>query len=176
MSARAPSPSPNPLFDAVIALPFGRLGMICSDHEVLRLDYLPPDAPLKPPTQAQCREVAVQLQAYCDDPGFAFDLPLAVVGTAFQQRVWALLRQIPSGCTRSYGDAARQLHSAARAVGQACAANPFAPIVPCHRIVARYGLGGFAHSTAEDGHLLGIKRWLLTHERRALSPALSPDG
>ncbi|MGC9163191.1 MAG: methylated-DNA--[protein]-cysteine S-methyltransferase [Thiomonas sp.] len=176
MSSRTAPSGQIPRFDAVIALPFGRLGMICSDQEVLRLDYLPPDAPLKPPTQAQCRAVAAQLQAYCEDPGFVFDLPLAAVGTAFQRRVWALLRQIPPGCTRSYGDAARQLHSAARAVGQACAANPFAPVVPCHRIVARRGLGGFAHSTAEDGYLLGIKRWLLTHERRGFAPALLPDG
>ncbi|MDE2121840.1 MAG: MGMT family protein, partial [Betaproteobacteria bacterium] len=58
------------------------------------------------------------------------------------------------------------------AVGGACASNPFAPLVPCHRVVARGGLGGFAGSTEAGGELLGIKRWLLAHERAA-SPAPS---
>ena len=153
-----------PTRQAVIALPFGRMGLLYTDQAVLRLDYLPPDAALVPPTGPLGRELAAQLQAYADDASHRFDLPLAPAGTAFQQRVWALLRQIPPGRTRTYGDAAAELRSAARAVGQACGANPFAPIVPCHRIVACGGLGGFAHSTSEAGYLLGIKRWLLQHE------------
>lgn len=172
------SSSPNPPVpatpDAVIALPFGRMGLFCSPHAVLHLAYLPPDTPLIPPAGALCRELAAQLQAYAEDPSHRFDLPLATVGTTYQQRVWALLRQIPPGRTRTYGDAAAELCSAARAVGQACAENPFAPIVPCHRIVARAGLGGFAHSTAESGYLLGIKRWLLQHESR-LAPFFVDD-
>jgi len=157
-------PSSDVKPDAVIALPFGRMGLFCSDEEVLHLDYLPPETPLTTPATPLCSELAAQLLAYAGDPAYRFDLPLATAGTAFQQRVWALLQQIPPGRTRTYGDAAGELHSAARAVGQACAANPFAPIVPCHRIVAQGGLGGFAHSTAQDGYLLGIKRWLLQHE------------
>lgn len=154
---------------AVIDLPFGRMGLHCSEQTVVLLEYLAPDAPLMPPGSALCCELAAQLRAYCHNPAHRFDLPLELAGTAFQRRVWALLLQIPAGQTRTYGDAAVELHSAARAVGQACAANPYAPIVPCHRIVARAGLGGFAHSTAEDGHLLAIKRWLLQHED-ALDP------
>ena len=157
-----PQNSVNP--DAVIALPFGRMGLFCTDDVVLRLEYLPPDTPLRAPNTPLCQVLAAQLRAYGDNPAYRFDLPLAAAGTAFQRRVWALLQQIPPGQTRTYGDAALELHSAARAVGQACAANPFAPVVPCHRIVARAGLGGFAHSTAEDGYLLAIKRWLLRHE------------
>lgn len=162
--------TPNPAHpDAVIALPFGRMGLFCTDQSVLRLEYLAPDTPLIAPATPLCRAVAGQLSAYGDDPAYRFDLPLATAGTAFQRRVWALLQQIPPGHTRTYGDAAQELHSAARAVGQACAANPFAPIVPCHRIVAQGGLGGFAHSTAQDGYLLGIKRWLLQHEASSRS-------
>lgn len=140
------------------------MALSCSDDQVLLLEYLEPDASLVPPATALCRDVAAQLQAYCANPAHRFDLPLSDAGTAFQRRVWGLLRQIPRGRVRTYGDAAAELRSAARAVGQACAANPFAPVVPCHRIVARNGLGGFAHSTAEGGHLLAIKRWLLQHE------------
>ncbi|MEW6560196.1 MAG: methylated-DNA--[protein]-cysteine S-methyltransferase [Pseudomonadota bacterium] len=152
--------------DAVIGLPFGRMGLHCTDEAVTRLDYLPPETPLRPPVASLCRELHAQLLAYCADPAHRFDLPLQPAGTPFQRRVWTLLRQIPPGRTRTYGDAAAELHSAARAVGQACGANPFAPIVPCHRIVARGGLGGFAHSTAESGYLLGVKRWLIQHESR----------
>ena len=58
---------------------------------------------------------------------------------------------------------ARQLGSAPRAIGQACGNNFFPLVIPCHRVTAAGGLGGFAHS-ADDGFLLGVKRWLLAHE------------
>ena len=149
---------------AVIELPFGRMELRCDANRVLHLAYVAADTPLTEPVTRMSRAVADQLRAYCADPRHRFDLPLAAAGTAFQNRVWALLRDIPAGTTLSYGEAATRLGSAARAVGQACAANPFAPIVPCHRIVARDGLGGFAHSTRPDGYLLHVKRWLLRHE------------
>ena len=65
-------------------------------------------------------------------------------GTPFQRRVWALALTIPKGETRTYGWMAKRLRSAPRAVGQALKANPFAPRVPCHRIVAVAGLGGYS--------------------------------
>lgn len=149
---------------AVIALPFGRMELRCDADRLLHLAYVAADTPLVEPRTRMSRAVADQLRAYCADPRHRFDLPLAATGTAFQNRVWALLRDIPAGTTLTYGEAATRLGSAARAVGQACAANPFAPIVPCHRVVARNGLGGFAHSTRTDGYLLHVKRWLLRHE------------
>jgi methylated-DNA-[protein]-cysteine S-methyltransferase len=76
--------------------------------------------------------------------------------------IWALLRAIPVGQTRTYGEVARELGSAARAVGQACRANPCPIVVPCHRVVGRHGLGGFAGD--HQGSRLAIKRWLLHHE------------
>ncbi len=103
-----------------------------------------------------------QLHAYFSDGSARFELPLALSGTAFQQRVWAVLRTIPSGETRTYGEIARVLGSAARAVGQACRANPCPIVVPCHRVVAVQGLGGFSGDTS--GSRLAIKRWLLHHE------------
>ena len=73
-----------------------------------------------------------------------FSLP-AKIGTPFQRRVWALVLKIPRGETRTYGWMAARLNSAPRAVGQALKANPFAPRVPCHRVVAAGGgLGGYA--------------------------------
>ena len=80
-------------------------------------------------------------------------------GTSFQKRVWTHLRKIPYGCTRSYGEVANMIGfpGAARAVGSACAKNPWLILVPCHRVVAQKSLGGFALG-------LSKKKWLLDHE------------
>lgn len=110
-----------------------------------------------------------QLTDYFRDPSTTFDLPLALIGTRFQCKVWTLLRTIPAGTTRTYGDLARELGSAARAVGQACRANPCPIVVPCHRVVAARGLGGFAGETSGPG--LSVKRWLLEHEGVTLETA-----
>jgi methylated-DNA-[protein]-cysteine S-methyltransferase len=152
-------------WDAVLALPFGRLGVRCSAERLIELAYLPAaTAPRAPgaPQAALVGELQAQLLAYCADPDHRFTLPLLTRGSEFQRRVWELMRGIPRGSVLRYGDAARLLGSAARAVGGACRANPFAPIVPCHRIVAAAGLGGFAGSRGDDA--LAIKAWLLHHE------------
>jgi methylated-DNA-[protein]-cysteine S-methyltransferase len=89
-----------------------------------------------------------------------FDLDLAPVGTPFQRRVWGALCDIPYGETRTYGDVAAELGTAPRAVGAANGANPFAVVVPCHRLVSTAGLlTGYAGG-------LERKRWLLDHESR----------
>lgn len=101
--------------------------------------------------------------AALDDPALAADLPVDVPGTAFQQRVWAELRKIPPGETRSYLDIARALGdpNATRAVGSANGRNPVAIIVPCHRVVRNDGsLGGYAGG-------LDRKRALLDAETKA---------
>jgi AraC family transcriptional regulator of adaptative response/methylated-DNA-[protein]-cysteine methyltransferase len=90
-------------------------------------------------------------------------LPLDVAATAFQRRVWAALRSIPYGETRSYQDIARAIGapSAARAVGAACARNPLAIVIPCHRAVRQNGdLANYAWG-------LDVKRRLLAAERQA---------
>lgn len=112
-------------------------------------------------------EAVRQLHDYFDGTRTGFELPLAPNGSPFQLRVWQALRDIPAGETRSYGDLARLLGSAARAVGQANGANPIPIIIPCHRVVAAGGaLGGYS---GEGG--AATKRWLLDHERRARPPA-----
>ena len=100
-----------------------------------------------------------QLQDYFDGKRAAFDLPLSPHGTDFQRRVWDALRAIPVGETRSYGDLAKALNSAARAIGQANGANPIPLIIPCHRVVAAGHLGGYS-----GGEGLATKRWLLALE------------
>ncbi|QND86288.1 Methylated-DNA--protein-cysteine methyltransferase [Chromobacterium vaccinii] len=100
-----------------------------------------------PRDDAALAEVARQLAEYQAGERQAFDLPLAPQGTAFQQQVWAALREIPYGHTVSYGELARALGNpdGARAVGRANATNPIALIVPCHRVLGTDGsLTGYA--------------------------------
>lgn len=110
--------------------------------------------------------LAAQLAAYLSDGRVRFDLPVDLRGTPFQLRVWQALRAIPAGRTTTYGELAAALGTSARAVGGACRANPCPIVVPCHRVVAKHGLGGFAGDTS--GRRLAIKRWLLHHEGAAL--------
>ncbi len=161
-ASRAKAPGCVSDLDAVIALPFGPLGIRSAGAELSALIFLAPDSTLQEPENATARAAAVALQAWFDDPRPALALPLRHCGTPFQRRVWAAISAIPAGQTRSYGELAKQLGSAARAVGQACGANPYPLIVPCHRVTSAQGLGGFAHTSA--GWLLETKRWLLRHE------------
>jgi methylated-DNA-[protein]-cysteine S-methyltransferase len=102
------------------------------------------------------------LRAYLDQ-GRDLAHPIDVAtGTPFQQRLWRELTRIPFGETRSYGELAKKLNSSARAVAGACRRNPLPLLVPCHRVVAKNGPGGFMGCT--DGPALEIKRWLLQHE------------
>jgi methylated-DNA-[protein]-cysteine S-methyltransferase len=108
-----------------------------------------------------------QLQAYFDGGPGTFDLVLKPKGSDFQQRVWRAMCEIPPGRTRTYGDIAKELGSAAQAVGGACGANPIPVIIPCHRIVAAAGLGGFS---GEGG--LETKSILLRLEGASFQEAL----
>jgi methylated-DNA-[protein]-cysteine S-methyltransferase len=156
-------------YQAVVAAPGFALGVRCCDDKVTAIEFLDPQ-PEQAPTTPLAAEAVRQLHAYLNDPAFAFDLPLRPAGTPFQRRVWAEIATIPSGETHTYGQLARSLGNAARAVGQACGANPYPLVVPCHRVVATGGgLGGFARE--RGGFLLDVKRWLLQHEDpESLSP------
>jgi methylated-DNA-[protein]-cysteine S-methyltransferase len=99
------------------------------------------------------------LQDYFDGAPLA-NLPLRPQGSAYRQRVWQALRQIPAGETRTYLDIARLAGGSPRSVGGANAANPIAIFIPCHRVVAVGGLGGYSFA---DG--LQTKQKLLALER-----------
>ncbi len=151
-----------PAFCAVIPAPFGAIGIVCDDQFIQTIEFLPPGQPVISPTNQLADKAARQVVNYLSNPDFLFELPLASRGTPFRQRIWAAISAIPRGKTRRYGDLARDAGSIARAVGQACGDNPFPLVIPCHRVVAAAGLGGFAHEN--NGHLIDAKRWLLRHE------------
>jgi len=157
---------PDGDFDALYQAPFAVLGIRTDGESLTGLEYLPLDVAPSEPKNGLAREVIRQIECYLANPAHRFDLPLQVRGSEFRKRVWKVMCAIPPGQTLTYGDVARRLESAARAVGGACGDNRIPLIIPCHRVVARNGLGGFMHTTGDRE--TGIKRWLLAHEQRAL--------
>jgi methylated-DNA-[protein]-cysteine S-methyltransferase len=132
------------------------------DQRVTQISYLPASVDSQAPRNPLAERAARQLERYREDPDARFDLPLHVEGTPFQRRLWHALCEIPRGKTLTYGELARRLGGEARAVGQACGDNRLPIVIPCHRVVAANGIGGFAHATG--GYLVEAKRWLLAHE------------
>ncbi len=102
------------------------------------------------------------MQAYDAGRLQRFDLPYSVAGSEFQKQVCDIMFAIPFGDTLTYGDIAKQLGQPAQPVGQACGANPIPVIIPCHRVLAATGLGGFSG----DGGI-ETKVALLRHEGAA---------
>jgi AraC family transcriptional regulator of adaptative response/methylated-DNA-[protein]-cysteine methyltransferase len=110
---------------------------------------------------AAFEEVVAKVVGLVEAPGVGLDLPLDVRGTAFQQRVWRALRKIPAGSTASYREVAERIGSpgAVRAVAHACAANPLAVAIPCHRVVRSDG--------GLSGYRWGVERKLALLQREA---------
>lgn len=149
-------------FDAKLPTPFAVLGIRTSGEMLIGIEYLPRGVATLNPVSRLAARVCRQLGRYLDDPEFKFDLPYEFNGTAFQSRVWRAICAIPSGSTLTYLDIARQLESAPRPVGGACGANRIPLVIPCHRVVASHGIGGFMN--ARGGAPIAIKQWLLRHE------------
>jgi len=110
-------------------------------------------------------KLVAQVVGFVEAPRLGLSLPLDVQGTAFQERVWKALREIPAGATRSYADIAKRIGkpNAVRAVGQACGANRLAVAIPCHRVVR------------SDGDLSGY-RWGVTRKRELLGRESAPGS
>ncbi len=165
------------------------LGVRTDGRAVTRLSYLPLSERAQAPADEVSAALAAEIERYLADPEYRFTVPLAPAGTPFQQRVWQALATIPPGQSRTYGEVARTLRSAPRAIGQACGANRIALVIPCHRVVGALGaLGGFmgaagpaagaseprpepralppagTHAPVRTGDPIAIKRWLLRHE------------
>lgn len=154
-------------YSARIAVPFAVIGVRTRNERLVGLEYLPPGAATLAPIDMLSKEVCRQLKAFIKDARFRFDLPHEVHGTDFQRRVWDRVSTIPGGQTQSYGEIAKSIKTSARAVGTCCGANRLPLLIPCHRVVAAHGIGGFMHSRSE-GTALNIKRWLLRHEGAVL--------
>lgn len=153
------------MFDVIVEFPKMKVGVKTREERVVEIRYLPPHTPVQPARTGLAARAKEQLERYRADPDAHFDLPVLVEGSTLERAVWEAMCAIPRGRTRTYGELARELGADARAIGQACGENRLPLVIPCHRIVATDGLGGFAHATS--GYLLEVKRWLLMHEAPA---------
>ena len=149
-------------YQAKYPAPFAVLGIRATAGRLLGIDYLPRGAAPLAPLNEMAEKTCAQIERYLADPAHAFRLPFEYDGTSFQCRVWREIRAIPVGSVLTYSDIARQLGTAPRPVGGACGANRIPIVIPCHRVLAAHGLGGFMHARA--GPPIEIKRWLLRHE------------
>lgn len=124
--------------------PIGDLTVTEENGKIISLDWgwVPENWQSSTPLLEQAVD---QLNRYFDGEIGDFDLPLDPPGTEFQKKVWAEMLKIPAGKTKSYGEVAKILGSAAQPVGTACGANPIPVIIPCHRILAAGGkMGGYS--------------------------------
>ncbi|HEX19524.1 MAG TPA: methylated-DNA--[protein]-cysteine S-methyltransferase [Acidiferrobacteraceae bacterium] len=148
-------------YQEIIQTPFGNLGIIVEDDLLAGIDFLGQRTPAVQGS-AMARKIATEINRYLRDPGYRFSIPYRLSGTVFQNRVWRALLEIQSGELLSYGELAAKLETGARAVGNACRRNPIPVIVPCHRVTAKQGLGGYMGKMQGDG--VRMKQWLIAHE------------
>lgn len=143
----------------VCSTPIGNLELIANSTELVACCMTDQAVSTSPIRSLVLNAAYAQLQEYFEGKRKKFDIPLAKKGTVFQKAVWKKLQSIPYGKTKSYSEVAVQIKSPRgfRAVGTACGKNPWLIFVPCHRVVAQNGLGGFALSMEK-------KKWLIQHE------------
>lgn len=164
MFAKGPLINEPGCFAMHVATAIGALLVAETDEHITHVTWIGEtghELPTEPQT-ALLAEAARQLRAYGDGGLRAFNLPVRPEGSPFQQSVWQQMQMIPYGETRTYGELAKSLDSAARAVGRACGANPIPVIIPCHRVMGQNGkLTGFS-----GGEGVATKAELLALERR----------
>ena len=141
-----------------INTPAGRLLIVTQSGVIVKTDW---DSPENSLHTDEC-PVFQALDRYWLSPEKPVHISLLTQGTPFRNRVWAELCNIPHGETVTYANLAGRIGSAARAVGNACRDNPFPMLIPCHRVVAKSGMGGYSGHTAGD--FMAIKRQLLEFE------------
>ncbi len=152
----------------VIDSPVGELRLVENDGALTAIEFSPfRDHDGRPrgdrdDDQPVLAETARQLRAYFDRDLKEFDLPLAPIGTDFQQRVWTQLQEVGFGETASYGQIAHRLgltNAASRAVGTANGRNPIPIVIPCHRIIGADGtLTGYAGGVERKQTLLELEQ------------------
>ena len=152
---------------ALVETSLGALTVVAADDAIVGLYfpghwYLPPAASLGERVDADplVDETAAQLAEFLDGSRTGFDLPVSTAGSPLQERVWAILRDIPYGATTTYGAIAAQLgdRALAQSVGQAVGHNPVSIIIPCHRVLGSSGrLTGYAGGVERKRALLDLE-------------------
>lgn len=149
-------------YEALIIAPFSAVAISLQANQLaIHLLAESPTAENQLSTHPLVKKAYIQIMQYLQDPSSKFDLPIHIQGTAFQQRVWQAISAIPVGQTYTYSQLAEKVGSGPRAVANACGANKLPLLIPCHRVLAKNGVGGFMQG---QSHGLAIKQWLLAHE------------
>ena len=154
-------------YDFLYNSPTGQLGVCIDSESITRIIWLEQDvpeistlSPSKPINRKLKNNIISALDNYFESGLIEAEISLCPEGTLFQKKVWQALKRIPSGAVKTYGDVAKELQTSSRAVGQACRRNNIPLFIPCHRVVAAQGIGGFMGGYRH----VERKRWLLQHE------------
>jgi methylated-DNA-[protein]-cysteine S-methyltransferase len=146
-----------------LSTPFGGVQILLRQDQVVAIHLSAQRPTSNLILDASIEPIVEDIKAYFDGHLQAWRFSFELNGTPFQKKVWQAIASVPFGQTISYQNLANLVGSGPRAVANACGANPLPLVIPCHRIVASRGLGGFMKG-AEGGLL--IKQWLLEHERK----------
>jgi methylated-DNA-[protein]-cysteine S-methyltransferase len=149
--------------NVVINVPFGAVGVSMEGHRVIGVKLFQRTQEISASTNQFAQFVVNQFAQYFKQATSSLDISYLLVGTLFQQRVLRAIAEIPVGKVLTYAELADQVDSGPRAVANACGANKLPLLIPCHRVVAKNGMGGFMQGI-EGG--LKIKEWLLAHESK----------
>ncbi|MER2491071.1 methylated-DNA--[protein]-cysteine S-methyltransferase [Catenovulum sediminis] len=156
----------RPLAQAVMITPIGKVAVINSVDKVKKIDVHAESIPYQiAQPNSLTKLICQQLEAYFNGKLTKFDLPVQLDGTDFQFKVWSQLNHIPYGEALTYGELANQVSTSARAIGGACRHNPIPIVIPCHRVIAANGIGGYSGQW-RLGVKVDVKRWLLQHEKK----------
>lgn len=150
--------------NCIITSPVGKLGIVVVDDKLVEIKFLSSTVQLSVGKGFIEREVFSQIKQYFHNPKLRFKLPIKLVGTLLQQKIWRAIQKIPCGKTITYSELAHRLNTSPRVIGNACRRNPIPIIIPCHRVVAVAGLGGYCGSIS--GSAIKNKKWLLQHENQ----------
>jgi len=150
-------------YQTVFNTPIGKIGLVVSQIGLMKLDFLSATSPLISARDTLTQQITTDIKNYFTSSHHIFSSPFDLHITPFQQTVLDQLKKIPPGDVLTYGQIAEKIRSGARAVGNACRKNPVPILIPCHRVIAASGIGGY--SGARSGELLDIKQWLLGHEK-----------
>ena len=150
-------------YDVIFTTDLATIGLQFDGSKLVKVKYLNKTS-LKAPQSKTVEAVKDKIEKYLDlqSKSKSINVDVLLNVTPFQGRVLKQLQKIPYGETRTYGEIAKILKTSPRAVGNACRNNPLPLIIPCHRVVAVNGIGGY--DGARSGYLLGIKRKLLKSE------------
>jgi len=148
-------------YDAIFKTEIATIGLQFDGSKLIKIDYL--DNKKNQAANSKTAEtVKRKIEQYLGSKSTNLKIDVKLRVTPFQEKVLKQLQKIPYGETRSYGEIAKILKTSPRAVGNACRSNPVPIVIPCHRVVAANGIGGY--DGARAGSLLNIKRRLLEKE------------